>query len=155
MALAVWPVNAQLEMTDGSRVMLASFRGKPAILFYEDKDSTKLNKPLKDALFTEGRQRNLLNAVHVIAVANLKGFDWFPAKQFALDGVRKAEKEAGVPVYMDFDGALSKSGPRLPERSSTIILLDKFGRVAWRHTGALDATEARNVLDQLVALIAP
>ena len=152
MALATWPVNAPMDTTDGSRVMLASFRGKPAIVFYEDKDSMTLNKPLKDALFAEGRKRNMLDAVHVIAVANLKGFDWFPAKQFALDGVRKAERDFGLPVYMDFDGSFSKSGLQLPQRSSTIVLLDKFGRETWRHTGALNVSEASKVVDQLATL---
>lgn len=152
LALLAWPVNATMEATDGSTVKLASFRGKPVVLFYEDKDSTKLNIALKDALIVEARKRDMLQAAHVVAVANLSGFNWFPAKELAVAGVKKAEREFGVPVYVDFRGDLSSGQMRLSDKSSTVVLLDRHGRVVWQRTGALSEAEVSGVIGRLVEL---
>jgi hypothetical protein len=72
------PLDATLHSSDGGQAPLSKWRGKPVSLFYEDKDSTKLNQALKEELFERGQQHGLLEAAWVVAVANLEKFNFFP-----------------------------------------------------------------------------
>jgi hypothetical protein len=45
------PLDATLRGSDGKEMARSRWRGKPVILFYEDRHSTTLNSPLKEALF--------------------------------------------------------------------------------------------------------
>src|SRR6478609_2898838 len=77
-------MDARVSNTRGQSVWLAQKWGKPTVLFYEDKDGTFQNQALKDALFQKGKENGLLQAVSVVAVANVRVFDWFPAKNFVV-----------------------------------------------------------------------
>ncbi|WP_171818315.1 peroxiredoxin family protein [Pyxidicoccus fallax] len=135
------PVDATLRTSSGEQVRLSRWRGKPVILFYEDKDSTTLNSPLKETLFARGRERGLLNAAWVVAVANLQKFDFFPARQIALSYVRDEEKKVGVPILVDLDGTLGAAPWELPMKTSNVLLLDAEGAVVFRHSGRMKPEE--------------
>ncbi len=147
------PVDAQVSDSSGEAVRLSRFRGKPAILFYEDKDSTGLNQPLKDELFVRGKAQGLLGAASVVAVANLQAFNWFPARNFARAGVRDAEKKAGVPVLIDWEGALTRPPLALPAKSSTVLVLSPQGEVLFSHSGQLTPAQREEVFSLLKRLI--
>ena len=44
------PLDATVETTRGGAVQLAALWGKPVVVFYEDKDGTGQNQPLKEEL---------------------------------------------------------------------------------------------------------
>lgn len=134
-------MNAKLGTARGGKAELASFRGKPVILFFEDRDSPNVNKGFKDQLFRTARAQGLLQTAHVVAVANLKEFDFFPARQFALSAVREEERRWGIPILIDWKGALSKEPWSLPGKSSTVVLLDSEGRLLYARSGQLSASE--------------
>lgn len=137
------PLDASLVSSRGEAVQLKAQLGLPTVLFYEDRHSTDLNRQTKDELFARGKRDGLLQAARVVAVANLQGYDWFPARDFALAGVREAEVKAGVPVLVDWAGALSAPPWALPARTSSVLLLDSAGRVAFERSGRLtDADRA-------------
>src|SRR5688572_30517077 len=117
----VSPLDAMLHSSDGAQAALSKWRGKPVILFYEDKDSTKLNLVLKEELFERGRQHGLLEAAFVVAVANLEKFNFFPAKQIALSYVKDEEKKVGVPILVDLEGTLGGPPWALPKKTSTVM----------------------------------
>lgn len=147
-------LNASLSSSSGDQVQLADQLGKPTILFYEDRDSTTQNQSLKDELFKLGKERNLLNAVGVVAVANLKAWDWRPAKDFALAGVRHEESKAGIPVYVDFKGALSAAPWSLPSKASSVVVLDEAGKVLFVASGPLTKAEREQIYAVLEGLLA-
>lgn len=152
-ALAAEGLDAQVIATDGSPVQLSSRWGKPTVLFYEDKDSGTLNQGLKDALFSQGTRQNALGAMTVIAVANVREYDWFPARNFVVSAVKDTEKKFGIPVYLDWEGRLSRSPFQLRPTGSTVLILDGQGKRRWSKTGALTAQEVSLVLALLGELV--
>jgi hypothetical protein len=147
------PLDATLKSASGEPAPLSKWRGKPVILFYEDKDSTTLNLALKEELFERGKQQGLLNSAHVIAVANLKPFNFFPARQIALSYVRDEEKQAGVPILVDLEGTLGGAPWGLPMKTSTVMLLDEKGGVVYRYSGRMGEPEKKAFFSALSQLI--
>lgn len=155
-AAAEGRADATVTSTDGKPVRLGDlYRGKPAVLFYEDKSSTSLNQALKDELFRQGKEHGLLDAVAVVAVANVKAFDWFPASNFVVSAVKDTEKAVKVPVYLDWKGTLAKAPWSLDARGATVVLVDRKGEVQYSKTGQLTPAEVTALLARLDRLIAP
>jgi hypothetical protein len=140
--------------TAGVELKLSSLWGKPTVLFYENRDSIQLNQGFKDLLFKKGRTVNLLDRASVVAVACLTVYDFFPARQIALAAVRDSEKKAGVPVYVDFKGTLAAAPNALPTDTSSVVVLDREGKVKVEFHGRLDATQQQQALATLEAEIA-
>jgi hypothetical protein len=134
-------MDATLRSSKGEQVNLSRWRGKPVILFYEDKASVGLNGRLKEELFARGQQRGLLTAAHVVAVANLEAYNFFPAKQIALSHVRDEEKKAGVPILVDLEGTLGASPWGLPKKTSNVLLLNAEGTLIFKHSGRMKEEE--------------
>jgi hypothetical protein len=146
-------LDARVETSSGAATQLATRWGRPTVLFYEDRHSTGLNQALKAELFARGVQEGLLDRVSVVAVANLEGLNWFPAREFALAGVRDAEQRAGIPVLVDWSGALSRPPWRLSGRTSSVLVLDGQGRVAFEASGSLGPLERQALLAALSRLV--
>ena len=143
-------MDARVSNTRGQSVWLAQKWGKPTVLFYEDKDGTFQNQALKDALFQKGKKTGLLEAVSVVAVANVRAFGWFPAKNFVVAAVKDAEVKSGIPVYLDWTGALSAKPWSLDAEGSTVLVVDPAGeKVVFSKHGKLTAEE----IDQVFALL--
>ncbi len=147
------PLDARVATSSGERAQLAAQWGRPTVLFYEDRFSTTLNRPLKQALFKRGVELGLIGQVSVVAVANLEGLDWFPARGFALAAIRDAEKEAGIPVYVDWSGVLARPPWGLPRKTASVVVLDAAGQVRWQASGELDAKQQEEVFSELLGLL--
>lgn len=146
----------KLRTTEGTYVRLReAFRSRPSVLFYEDKDSTRLNQALKDALFAAGKKNNLLDAVSVVAVANVQAYDWFPARNFVVSAVKETEKKVGVPVYLDWTGELTRKPWSLSANNSTVVIVDRAGAVRWTKEGKLEPKEVDEALALIGALLTP
>jgi hypothetical protein len=135
--------------TDGHPVRLERYLGKPAVVFYEDRGSTGQNQAVKDVLFARGRRDGLLDAVSVVAVANIAAYNFFPARDIATAFIRRLERAAGIPIVLDVDGTLLAPPWNLPGDASTVLLLDASGRVVWRHSGRLAPDEVERLLTAL------
>jgi hypothetical protein len=147
------PVDATLSTSKGDSVRLSRWRGKPVILFYEDKESTTLNLPLKTELFARGREKGLLQSAFVVAVANLEKYDFFPAREIALSYVRDEEKKAGVPILVDLKGTLGLAPWKLPTKTSTVLLLNAEGTPVYKHSGRMKPEEQARFFTELSTLV--
>lgn len=147
------PVDAALVTTSGEPRTLSSYRGKPVVLFYEDRGSVKLNQEFKNQLFLRGKEHNLLDAAWVVPVANLEAYNWFPARAFASSGVKDAEIAAEKPMLVDWEGTLSSPPWNLPAKTSSILLLDQEGLVVFRVSGRLSAKELEEFFSILARLL--
>ena len=146
------PANAVLRDTQDQQVPLAHFRGKPAVLIYEDRHSVEVNRPFKDAL----RQRAgdpRRGQIQVVAVANVSSFNFFPARGFALHGVQDAERKARFPILIDWENALVQAPWHLPQKGSTILVLDPDGAVVWSRSGTLSGADQSEVFALLARLV--
>lgn len=149
------PRDAELEGTDGGTVAIRMYRGKPAVLFYEDRHSTEINADVKRALWEQGRAANRTDAVHVVAIANIQAYDFFPAKDFAVAFIRRLEGKIGIRILLDAKGVLSKPPWNLPAEGGSVVLLDADGRVVWQYDGALGPERTRELLAKVEALLPP
>ena len=131
------PLDAKLRGSDGKEVVLSRWRGKPVILFYEDRHSTTLNSSFKEALFARGKAQGLLDVAWVVAVANLESYDFFPARGIALSHVRDEEKKWGIPILVDLKGTLGASPWNLPTKTSSVLLMDGNGQVVFHYSGRM------------------
>ncbi|WP_257454833.1 peroxiredoxin family protein [Archangium lipolyticum] len=147
------PMDATLRGSDGKEVALSRWRGKPVILFYEDRHSTTLNGSLKDALFSRGQALGLLDAAWVVAVANLESFDFFPARGIALSHVREEEKKWGIPILVDLKGTLGVAPWNLPTKTSSVLLMDGAGTVVYRYSGRMNEQERETFFQALSTLL--
>jgi hypothetical protein len=124
-------VDAALVDSRGGPVRLSEFRGKPVVLFYEDRASAQQNARLKRALAERAAARRLTGAAHVLGVANVAPYDFWPARAFVLSSIREVERRERVRVLVDWKRALLASPWSLPEEASSVVLLDAEGR--WVH----------------------
>ena len=131
------PLDAVLHRADGRKVPLSEWRGKPVILFYEDRDSTQLNARFKEELFARAQAQGLLDAAWVVAVADLQAFNFFPARPIALSFVKEEEKRQGIPILVDLEGTLGAEPWALPRKTSNVLLLDAEGRPVYRSSGRM------------------
>ena len=149
----VGPMDATLRGSNGKEVALSRWRGKPVILFYEDRHSTTLNSPLKDALFSRGKELGLLEAAFVVAVANLESYDFFPARGIALSHVRAEEKKWGIPILVDLKGTLGAAPWNLPTKTSSVLLLDGNGTLVYRYSGRMKEEDQGTFFQALGTLL--
>jgi len=147
-------LSVTLAGTDARPAQLQRYSGKPAVVFYEDRGSIETNQALKDALIEQGRAHGLLHAVSVIAIANVTAYNFTPAREIATAFVRRAERQAGIPILLDLSGALQAPPWTLPDDASTVLLLDAGGRIVWRHSGKVPPAESARLFDQLRQLVA-
>lgn len=139
--------------TAGERLRVASLLQKPTVLIYEDHGSENQNAAFKEELSRWSKKMKLADSIQVLAIANLQKYDWFPAKQFAYSGIRSAEKEAGIPIYIDWEGSLTKEPWSLPLKSSNVLVIHPDGNVLFQRSGTLteqDRAEALAAIQQVV-----
>ena len=144
-------LDAKLSTSSSSPIQLSNFRGGPLVIFYEDQKSVQLNRPLKDELWNR-RPALASTQAHVVGIAYLKPYDFFPARPIALGKIRAMEKRTGIPILVDLKGQMSSAPWSLPTNSSTVLLMDKDGQILFRKTGALSTEEVKQVLEDFEKL---
>jgi peroxiredoxin len=150
-AAATEPLDVKLAASTGTPIQLSQFRGGPMVIFYEDQNSVRINKPLKDELWNR-RPALAATQAHVLGIAYLKPYDFFPVRGFALERLRAMEKRSGIPILADLKGEMGQAPWSLPARGSTVLLVDKEGHVVFRKTGALSDEEVKQVVANLEKL---
>ncbi len=145
--------DAQLRTSSNEPVSLSRWRGRPTVLFYEDKGSTEQNVALKRELFARARAHRLFGRANVLGVANLHGLDFFPANLFALTAVRDAERKDSVPVLVDWNRTLSSPPWNLPPAASSVVLLNADGDLVHSWSGPLGPRDIDEFFSELSELL--
>ena len=86
--------------------------------------------------------------VAFLAIANLEGYDYWPVHDFARNAVHDEARRAGIEIYCDWKGELRRRLTLRPDLS-TVILLNREGRVLFAHQGPVPPEEQ----DRLLALL--
>lgn len=142
-----------LERTDGTTAPLVEATGKPVVIFYEDRWSTAVNQRLKDELYARGRASGRLDRVRIVPVANIRRYDFFPARGIATAFIRAVESRVGVPILLDVRGQLSAPPLALPAEGASVVLLDAACTERFRHTGPLGAADRERFFSVLEAVL--
>ena len=144
---AVRPV-ARVTDADGRVLDLHAVKNKPALILYEDRDSSKVNAAFKADLAQLARGDRYRGAVVLVPVADVQGFDYWPVRGFVKDAIRDESKKVGNPIYCDFDGAFQRAlGFR--RGTSSVLLIGKDARVRFAVEGQLTTEQRAEVLTLL------
>ncbi|MBL8601980.1 MAG: hypothetical protein JNK72_08650 [Myxococcales bacterium] len=127
-----------LEGTSGAHRRLRDYAGRVVILIYEDRDSNTQNEPLKQELGEHARATDMTRDVAVVPVANLSGYNFWPARGFARDAVVDIARQQNLEILIDWSNSMAESY-RFRPHVSYVMLLDRAGHVLFRHAGPLGA----------------
>lgn len=122
--------------------------GHPTLVFYEDKDGGEQNERFKQRLGKLQGKSPSAKKVAIVAIADVKSWDFWPAKGFVKDALKSAGKKAGITVWADWSGG-GRTSLSAASNASNIVLLDPSGKVAWASTGKLTPAQEDDLLDRL------
>lgn len=140
--------SAKLEDADGRAIDLGSFRGKPILIVYEDRDSAKQNDALKKDLARLAAGDKYKTSVALAAVANVSAFDFWPIKGIVKDAIRKESKKQGTTIFCDWSGAFRKA-LRMRDRASSVVLVGRDGNVLFAADGSISIEARQRLIDLL------
>jgi hypothetical protein len=146
-------VDAALADSRDAPVHLSRFRGKPLVLFYEDKGSADQNARLKRELRDRASARHLTRAAHVLGVANVGAYDFWPARGLVLAAIRDVERRDKVQVLLDWKRTLVAAPWSLPDAASSVVLLDADGRWVHAWSGPVQGASMEEFFEMLTRLV--
>jgi hypothetical protein len=124
---------------------MRAINGKPIFVIYEDKDSAKMNDPLKAELSRLAKGDRYRNAIALVPVADVQSFDFWPVRGFVKDSVRSESKKIGATIYLDWDGSFQRAAG-FKRGTSSILLVGRDARVLFSSEGALSAEQRGRLL---------
>lgn len=133
---------------DGNAFDTRAVNGKPMLLVYEDKGSATQNKELKDDLGKLASGEKYRTKVALIPIADVEGYDYWPASAFVKSSIRSESKKINSKIYIDWDGSFRKASG-FTQGKSTIVLVGADGKVRYAYEGTLPKDER----DKLIAAL--
>lgn len=129
--------------------------GMPIVLVYEDKDSSRMNQPFKNELARLlSSDERFRRGVAVFPVADVDGYDYWPARGFVKKAIREESLKQGTTIYCDWSGRV-RTAVGLQKGTSNIVLFGKDGAVRFFHAGALSEGQRAQLLELLRSEVAP
>ncbi|MEZ4392241.1 MAG: hypothetical protein R3A48_14205 [Polyangiales bacterium] len=141
------------EGSSGATRHLRNYLGRAVVIVYEDRDSNHQNDVLKRELEDRVRAQGLASAVSVVPVANLSGFNFWPAMGYARDAVVDIARQQRTEVLIDWSGNMARAY-RFRPGVSYVMVLSREGRVMFRHAGTLQASARSRFFNALTNAIA-
>lgn len=129
---------------------LAKLSGRPVLLLYEDKDSAPQNQPLKDELAKLAKGDKYKATIALVAVADVSAYDYWPARGFVKDAIKKESRKHATTIYCDWDGRFRES-LALDANTSNVVLYGKDGSVLLSHAGAMPPEKRARLVELLRA----
>lgn len=142
--------NARVVDVDGKSLELRTLRGKPMLVVYEDQEGTKQNLVLKSELSKRAAGERYRTAISLVAVADVDGYDYWPARGFVKRAIRSESKKLGNKIYVDWNGSMRKSAG-FTKGLSTVLLVGADGKILFSHEGTLDMIKRAQLLALLEA----
>lgn len=143
----------RIEDADGRAIALRDLRGKPALVVYEDKGSTQLNRELKADLARLAEGERYRASIGLVAVADVTGYDFWPVRGFVRDAIREESRKQKTTIYCDWTGAFRRALD-LRHGTSSVVLYGRDGRVLFAAEGAVPPAERARLLGLLRAEVA-
>jgi predicted transcriptional regulator len=139
---------SRIEDVEGREMKLAALRGKPILIVYEDKESAKQNQPLRDELSQLGKGDRYKARIALAPIADVSGYDWWPAKGFVKDAIKEESKKQNTTIYCDWDGSFRKA-LNLRSGVSNVVLIGRDGKVIFAAEGVLGNDARKRLIDLL------
>ncbi len=139
---------------DGRTLDLRAVNGKPTLVVYESEAAAPQNAALKAELSKLAAGEAYRGTVALVPVADVEGYDFWPARGFVKDAIRAESKKLSTTIYVDWNGAFRRSAG-LRKDTSTVILIGKDANVRFAHEGPLSAEQRKELLQLLRAEVEP
>src|SRR5688572_27963687 len=99
------PVDVVLESSSGVSRRLSEHRGKVVVLFWEDREHQAQNVALKEELGRFAQDARLVREVAVVAVGDVKAWDFAPARAIVRGAIGAITRVLGIEIWLDWKGA--------------------------------------------------
>lgn len=106
------------------------------IVIYEDKDAGAQNQKVRDFLGPLTDRPEYRSRFQLIPVADVEKYDFWPAKKFVLEDLRKISKKESSAIYCDWKGRMRKLWGLTPGKSG-VLLMDTAGHFRFAGEGPL------------------
>jgi len=138
---------------DQPELKLADLKGKTVYLIVEDRESMSARE---GSAMTRALSKWTYPADVVgVSIGDTEGFGLLRGKIEEI--VAPMRPEFRLPLYLDFEGAVTKTF-KLPKGHTGLVVLDKAGAVAFRHSGAMkpeDIETLRGLLGATLPTLSP
>lgn len=149
-------LEAPLRDLDDNPVRLKSLlekEGTVLVVLHQDRTSSDQSPEFKAQLgkLTEsptGRQR-----LRLVALADVGGYDFWPARRYVKDALRPVRDEGGALVLADWQGTVRKRY-RIAPGQSVIFVVSPSGELRSLKRGMLGKDDAAQVLQLIAGLLA-
>lgn len=123
--------------------------GRVVVLLHQDRHSSEQNAAFKDAL---GRLAvRYADRLQLVALADVGGYDFWPAKGYVKDALRPLSAEGGVMVLCDWKSSVRKAYALLPKQSAVFVVA--HGELRHLVRGTLQTGEAEALLSSIEQLV--
>jgi hypothetical protein len=122
--------------------------GRPVLIVFESRESAEQNAAFKERLGRFARSGNYRQSIHLVPVASVETYDFFPARGFVEDAIAEESRRFGVTIWCDWTGAFRRAY-RLRPAHSSVILVSGDRRVLFAFEGALP----RHAQDRVIELL--
>ena len=131
--------NVQLSLLDGSKPMLSTYQGKTVLgVFWSVSCAVCAEEiPHLNALYKQRDRYNL----------EIIGFDMpYDRPDWTVSFVKKRAMQ--YPVSFDLRGEIARGFGGV-QATPTVVLIDKHGRIIWKHVGRTDFDKLKHQLEEL------
>jgi hypothetical protein len=146
------PVEFALEETSGATRTISEARGRVIALFFEDRAHTDDNRELKMTLHRFMEDNHLSDQMRVYAVADVHEIPGV-IEEVARTAIRAIAAEYHIQILLDWDGVMLAAPFSMTPAAANVALLDRSGRIAWRHAGAFGESETSEFFRALRRLL--
>lgn len=135
------PIDFSLEETSGQTRTMRAVRGRVVVIFYEDREHTDLNRELKETLHRFVIDNQLREQMTTYAVANTSSIGSGVIRDMARTAIRAIASQYGIQILLDWEGALQAAPLSMRDGDANVAIVDRSGRLVWRHSGAIGEAE--------------
>jgi hypothetical protein len=133
---------------EDSKVDLRGFNGKALVVVLENKESASQNLAFKSELAALGLSKELREGYTLVPIADVEGYDYWPARGFVKDAIRSESKKIGRTVWIDWGGSARKAFGASKDKS-VVLVYGKNGKLKFAAEGPLDKVARGKALTAL------
>jgi cytochrome oxidase Cu insertion factor (SCO1/SenC/PrrC family) len=146
------PLDFDIEETSGVTRNLRALRGRIVVVFHEDREHTDTNRALKMELHQFIQDNALGSEITTYGIANLHGVEGV-IRDLARTAIRAMAAQYGIQILLDWEGVLLAAPFSCADHEANFLLIDRQGRIRYRHAGVIEGTERTAMYRVLRALI--